>query len=103
MDHHLKAIPESFRLIALRKPHSQLRKNDRGFSAGDTCTFYEWLPERGFYSGRASVPMKIGEVLEDHEGLKQGWCLLVLEIPDSNITRFVTGLAGKDMLTEVPA
>lgn len=100
MHHDLKAHPDSFELMAMRKSNVQLRKNDRNFQTGDTCTFYEWSPEGGFYTGRATVPFKVEVTLDTHEGLTKGWCLLALNIPNANITRWVTDLAGRECLCE---
>lgn len=98
MDHHLKAHPDSFELLALRKSEVQLRKNDRDFRIGDTCHFYEWIPERGVHSGRRVVPVPVVEVLTEHEGLTPGWCLIVLGVPTTHITTFDGDVAGISVL-----
>ncbi len=93
MHHELKAHPDSFELLALRQSAVQLRKNDRAYKAGDTCTFFEWIPEWKRWTGRTIPDLSIATVLENHEGLSAGWCLLVLTLPTSNITRFSSRLA----------
>ncbi len=80
MHHNLKAEPESFNLMALRTSDVQIRKNDRGFKPGDTCTFYEWSPVQGFYTGHVTKVFPVVTVLDHHEGLVPGWCLVVLKI-----------------------
>ncbi len=63
---------KSYHKCALMKEHwthgpktdVQLRKNDRDFKQGDTCSFYEWNPERGFYTGHAIINVPI--VTLDH-------------------------------------
>ena len=89
MKHFLKAEPESFDLLALRISEVQLRKNDRNFKVGDTCVFYLWNPGLKIFTGRATVELPIVTVLENHEGLTPGWCLIVLKVPSSCITRWV--------------
>src|ERR1039458_9275196 len=98
MKHHdLKAQLDSFELLAQGISPVQLRKNDREFEVGDTCTFYEYdastvkqdtgLP--GIFTGSGTVKMPIVELLEKHEGLTPGWCLIVLDLPPCNMTRFI--------------
>lgn len=95
MAHHdLKAEPESFKLLALRESTVQIRKNDRRFAVGDTCSFYEWEPTRGTYTGHAVRGVPVVRVLETHEGLTPGWCLIVLDLPKTSINQWVPGLAG---------
>lgn len=96
MHHDLKAEPESYKLLALRISSVQLRKNDRDFAVGDTCAFQEYTG--GYYTGHSVAPVKIVELLEKHEGLTAEWCLIVLDLPATNITRFSGTLAGKSNL-----
>lgn len=103
MHHNLKAHPDSYELIAMRKSQVQLRKNDRGFKVGDTCTFYEWNPARRFFTGHKTVDVTIEIVLEKHEGLTNGWCLIVLDIPTSNITSFDPNVTGRTSLENASA
>lgn len=98
MHHDLKAHPDSFELIALRQSQVQLRRNDRDFKVGDTCTFYEWQPTHQRYTGRRTVLMPIAIILEKHEGLTDGWCLIVLDVPTENITRFDTRLVREQTI-----
>jgi hypothetical protein len=99
MHHDLKAHPDSFELISQRKSSAQIRRNDRGYKVGDTCSFYEWIPKFGIYGGSVIQNVKIVTILDSHEGLTLGWSLIVLDIPKTNITRFCVELAGK---TELP-
>lgn len=101
MAHHdLKAHQDSFALLSLRKSEVQLRKNDRGYAVGDTCIFYEYDPERKIFLGRHTVEIPIVTVLEKHEGLTLGWCLIVLAVPTSNITRFNAAACGSPVLVK---
>lgn len=92
MHHNLKACVDSFNRMTLRISAVQLRKNDRGFAVGDTCTFYEWLPQ-GCAGGRVITAVKIVEVFHG-EGLLPGWCLLVLQLPATNIAGFMPLVVG---------
>ncbi len=101
MHHNLKAHPDSYNLIVSCKSPVQLRQNDRGFKVGDTCTFNQWNPEKKFFTGHKTVPMKILIVLEKHKGLTEGWCLIVLDVPETNITCFDPELAGRENLDHI--
>lgn len=102
MHHDLKAHPDSFELLALRKSEVQLWKNDRNYKVGDTCRFYEWCPKYVIFTGRTTVDLKINTVLESHEGLTPGWCLIAMDVPTSNICRQIAGLTGKKGLPHNP-
>lgn len=100
MTHHrLKSHPDSFELLTLRTSTIQLRKNDRGFRAGDRVSFYEFCPKQKIFLGATVPDVEIESILETHEGLTPGWCLLVLALPQTNIRRWNAGLVGK---TELP-
>lgn len=98
MHHNLKANPESFILLRERLSEVQLRKNDRNYAVGDTCTFYELF--NGKFTGHTTVPLKIVIVLKKDEGLTEGWCLIVLAVPRENITKFIAEVAGKESFEE---
>ncbi len=101
MQHHnLKAHPDSFELMKMRISGVQLRKNDRNFKVGDRCTFREWDPERNVYTGHTISMVPIQTMLFEHEGLTPGWCLIVLYIPPTDISRFDAAVAGKAEIKE---
>lgn len=100
--HNLKAHPDSFELLALRVSGVQLRKNDRDFRVGDTCTFYEWDPVRERYTGQTVPNVPVTTMLDKHDGLTPGWCLIVLDLPDTSIRRFNPALAGALELPKPP-
>lgn len=49
--HELKCWPESFQAIWRGEKRHEVRKNDRGFNAGDVLLLREWVPEQpSFYT-----------------------------------------------------
>ena len=52
MHHELKSWPSFFQRVWDDDKHFEVRKNDRGFQAGDTLQLSEYLPEEDSYSGR---------------------------------------------------
>lgn len=52
-EHELKTWPKHYEALALGEKRFELRKNDRGFKAGDTLFLREWDPTSGEYSGRS--------------------------------------------------
>ena len=96
--HHLKIWPKYYRVFACGESTAQLRKNDRDFHEGDTVVLHEFDPALGIFTGHEIVPLPVYKMLEQHEGLTPGWCLLTLTIPASNITKFNKELAGKTAL-----
>ena len=51
MKHELKSWPESFRQILNHRKKFEVRKNDRGYHAGDVLHLKEWEPFTGKYTG----------------------------------------------------
>jgi hypothetical protein len=52
--HELKIRPEFFAPILSGEKRFELRKDDRGFNAGDTLRLREWTSRSG-YSGREAL------------------------------------------------
>ena len=76
MTHDLKIWPEFFQpLLSGEKPF-ELRKDDRGFRAGDTLLLKEWT-QRGGYTGREVTAM-VTYVLSGF-GLKDGWVVMAIK------------------------
>lgn len=50
MVHELKALPEYFDAVLAREKTFEIRKNDRGFSDGDTVILKKYTKDKG-YSG----------------------------------------------------
>lgn len=49
MEHHLKILPSHFEAVSQGLKLAELRKNDRGFEAGDILRLHEW---NGKYTDR---------------------------------------------------
>lgn len=49
MNHELKIWPQYFHYVANGSKTFEVRKNDRGFSFGDTVLLKEWDPDRAAY------------------------------------------------------
>lgn len=64
MHHELKIWPQYYKPVSEGKKTFEIRKNDRGFQAGDTVLLREWNPDYPShnYSGE-SLEFKIGYVL----------------------------------------
>ena len=50
--HELKTWPEFFEPVWTGEKTFELRKDDRGFRAGDTLKLREFIPKHGEYTGR---------------------------------------------------
>ena len=76
MEHKLKVWPECFKPLWSGEKTFELRKDDRGFRAGDTLILQEWSQRYG-YTGReivADVPYIWGGL-----GLKEGWVIMSIK------------------------
>ena len=75
--HQLKCWPEYFTAIAHDLKTFDLRKDDRGYAAGDIIEFEEFRPGVGEYTGRTAT-RRVVYVLKDFDGLMPGYCILGL-------------------------
>lgn len=92
MLHELKTDPESFGATLIGKKPYEIRINDRGFRVGE----FLWLRETIhtgeqmkpsdtstgkplLYTGRELV-VKIIHMMCDMYGLKDGWCILAIDV-----------------------
>ena len=75
MEHKLKTWPEFFKHIWSGEKTFELRKDDRGFRAGDTLRLQEWSFRHG-YTGREIVAV-VSYVLSGM-GLQDGWVAMSL-------------------------
>lgn len=51
MNHELKILPQYFEPVSTGVKTFEIRKNDRGFNAGDTVTLREWDDQMQGYTG----------------------------------------------------
>ena len=70
-----KIWPEFFRYVWSGEKTFELRKDDRGFRAGDTLRLREWFENSG-YSGREV--MAEASYIESGLGLKDGWVIIAI-------------------------
>jgi len=82
MIHELKTWEEYFQFMLEGKKAFELRKNDRGFLAGDELLLREFNKDTQTYTGR-TLRRKISYVLQSDEGekfgLKPGFCIMGLK------------------------
>lgn len=76
MTHELKILPKYFGSVKSGEKKFELRKDDRGFSIGDTILLREWSLEAG-YTGN-TFAARISYKLENCEeyGLASGYCII---------------------------
>ena len=72
--HEIKIAPEYFEPVFTGRKNFEVRKNDRGYRAGDSVIMREWSLEHG-YSGRV-VCREIGYVSTFEQ--RPGWCVFGL-------------------------
>lgn len=81
MNHHeLKSWPQYFKLHCTGELEFTIRKDDRGYSVGDTVQFFEYKLNVG-YTGRCSLFYRIRYILKVQEGLHPRYVVLLLEGP----------------------
>lgn len=82
MEHRLKIMPEYFQAVIDGRKTFELRKDDRGFSVGDTLALTEWNGDD--YTGR-EYRCRIDYILKDYNGLSPGYAILGI-VPDMRST-----------------
>lgn len=73
--HDVKLGASFFEDVRSGRKNFELRKNDRNYKTGDLIVLHEY--KDGKETGR-SITKEIGYMLEDFEGLKDGYCILGL-------------------------
>lgn len=77
MTHELKILPDYFDDIVVEGKRFELRRDDRGYQAGDMFILKEWTPGRGYtgrqYSGTISYVLH-GCSCPGY-GLADGYCI----------------------------
>ena len=82
MKHNLKTLPVYFERVKAFDKRFEIRKNDRGFQAGDTLVLEEWTEKEG-YTGRF-LTCQVTYVLHGFEGLADGYVALSINITPSH-------------------
>ena len=75
--HQIEIEARYFGDVCAGRKAFELRKNDRGYRVGDTLEMLEY--KDGKYTERA-VRAEITFILEGHTGLKEGYCILGIEV-----------------------
>ena len=75
--YQIKTASQYFMPVCLGQKPFELRKNDRGYKEGDILEMLEY--KDGKCTGRA-VRAKITFILEDYTGLKDGYCILGINV-----------------------
>lgn len=52
MNHRLKTHPAPFEMVISGEKPFEIRKDDRGYSVGDTLTLCEYIPSENRFTGR---------------------------------------------------
>ncbi|MCX6216582.1 ASCH/PUA domain-containing protein [Spirosoma sp.] len=85
--HNLKVWPEHFNRLASGEKPFEVRRNDRGFKAGDMLRLSEYNPQTGTYTGR-SLFASVTYVLEETQfGLKKGFAALGIRLIQNEFKR----------------
>jgi hypothetical protein len=83
MTHELKTWPAFFQAILEGRKTFEVRRNDRGFQAGDVLRLREYEPERSgssAYTGR-SLGVLVKYVLSGTQfGVVDGFCVMAIEV-----------------------
>ena len=87
--HELKLAKMYYADVASGKKRFELRKNDRGFKVGDGLKLKEYTD--GKETGRY-IDADIVYMLEDYEGLTDGYCILGIEV--TKVAETDTQIAG---------
>ncbi len=76
--HELKTWPDFFADVQLGLKNFEVRKDDRGFIAGDILLLREWSPEQRAYTG-ARIKKQVMYVLQGGQfGVEPGYVVMGL-------------------------
>lgn len=78
--HVLKAWPACFRAVVEGQKPFELRKNDRGFRAGDRLLLREYVPADDVYTGRSALVEVISVLSGPAFGLIDGFVAMGISI-----------------------
>jgi hypothetical protein len=79
MSHHvLKCWPGLFDDVVCGEKRFEVRRNDRGFDAGDVLQLREWRPDTRSFSGRVTH-VRVTYILHTAPGLQFGFVVMGIE------------------------
>lgn len=87
MTHILKTWPGYFEETWNKNKLFEVRKNDRGFSAGDTLILQEWDPETKKYTGRVITSLVTFILHGGNFGISKSYCVMQIRILDRTENR----------------
>lgn len=92
MEHKLKMLPEYFEAVKSGSKTFEVRRDDRGFQAGDILFLQEY--ENGEYTG-AGLKVMVTYVLRDTEYCKEGYCIMGIKLKAVNSkTTIISRVSG---------
>lgn len=77
--HDLKIWPVYFLHIAAGSKNFEVRKDDRGYMAGDYLVLREWDPETGKYTGRMAIRNIMYICRDTNMGIQPGYAVFALQ------------------------
>lgn len=83
-EHDLKLAAMFFNDVQSGKKSFELRKNDRHYKVGDLLNMHEY--SEGKDTGRF-IDAEIVYMIEDYNGLKEGYCILGIKLLESKISK----------------
>lgn len=80
MIHELKIWPEFYEAVRSGLKTFEIRKNDRGYQAGDTLRLREYDPNSEEYTGK-SIQRRVGYIVEGPPFMPEGLAVLSMVGP----------------------
>lgn len=79
--HELKVWPEYFAALASGRKNFEVRRDDRGFSEGDTLRLREWRPDMQLYTGAELLAGVVYLLRGPVFGIEDGFVVMQLGMP----------------------
>lgn len=80
--HELKILPEYFAAVKDGSKTFEIRKNDRDYMVGDYILLKEYDKNTGYTGNEILVEITYMITSEQFDGLKDGYCVLGIELLD---------------------
>ena len=90
--HELKTVQPHFDHVRSGAKRAEIRRDDRGFAAGDVLVLKEYDPATDSYSGR-EVEVRVPPVYAGLEGLAAGFVILSIELRQPSLFDDAAGQA----------